>query len=221
MGKDSSCLDAYIYAGIAEHKLGNPVQAVFWFSQYPAIEKNVPPEVVEAYGISLTETKDYAEARYILNEGIKRWPEYHWLYMRLGIAEAALGNHAAAVSALRISHEYAPEDGYVLYLIIASLVELGRYEEASSFADHISLKSNTDSWVLWARWRAYTGAGMDQKGSELLLDLSEILPELHPFYQYLYVDVNPGKVRRLLEELDGTVQQVFPEVYMLLDRSEK
>ena len=218
---NASCSESCVYAGIAAHKSGNHADAVSWFRKYPAIATNAPPEVVEAYGISLTETKEYAEAVRVLKEGIETWPDYHWLYMRLGIAEAVLGNHDAALSELRISYEHAPDNGYLVYLMIESLVELGQYEEAASLAEKPVLKSETDTWILWARWRAFTGAGKDGAGEAVFTQLVELMPELQPFYQYLYVDAHPEKVRELINAIEGGAEQVFPETYMLLERMEQ
>lgn len=216
-----SCPESCLYKGIGLHNSGDHENAVFWFCQYPDLTKNGPPEVVEAYGISLTETEAYSEAVRVLSEGIERWPDYYWLYMRLGIAEAALGNHEAALSALRITYGHAPENTYLLYLMIESLVELGQYEEASLLASQPVIASGTEIWILWARWRAFTGANKDSEGQEVFRRITESMTELQPLYQCAYVEVRPEKVRQLLEEMVATGKQAFPEVYMLLDRLER
>ena len=212
------CPESFIYKGIAAYKKEEYQQAVAWFGQYEELALKTPPEIIEAYAISLTESEDYTKAVDLLKSGIEKHPAYYWLYMRLGIAEAALGNHQDAVAALRISHEHAPENAYILYLMIESLVTLKEYNEAAVLALDPAIIPETDTWVLWARWRALTGAEQDQPAQEIFKQLTATLPMLQPFYQNAYIETDTDKLRELIHALEQKTQPVFPEVYMLLER---
>ena len=215
------CTYGYAYKGLAQHRYENHEQAALFFQRYYESEANAPPEIAEAYGISLSETGAYAAAVDVLESGIEAWPDYHWLRMRLGIALAALDRHEEAVAALRVSYQHAPENSYIVYLLMESLVALGRYEEAVALAEHPAIAAGMEPWVLLARWRAYTGAGMDVEGARLLARLAEQQAEAGVFYQHLYDAPEPVKARALFEALEEQGEAVYPEVYMLLERLEQ
>lgn len=213
------CRESCIYRGIAAYKKEAYREAASFFSRYENLASTTPPEIIEAYAIALTETEQYEQAADLLQTGIELHPAYKWLYMRLGIVKAALGDHNAAVPALRVALDHAPDNAYILYLLINSLVALKGYEEAALLANNPVLLAEQDSWVLWARWRAFTGAGQDDAGRNVFEKLATIMPELHPFYQSYYVEANPARIRELIDQLDDEdAQQIFPEAFMLLDR---
>lgn len=214
----ATCTESFVYQGIAAYKKGMHKEAVFFFEQYPNLLQTAPPEIIECFAVSLTETKEYNRAASILAEGIEKWPSYHWLYMRMGIAEAALGNHETALKALRISHKMAPDNGYIIYLMIESLLALKEYGEASELSALPAIVSGKDSWVLWARWRAFTGAGKDNEAQSVFQQLASNDKELQPIFQHLYIDKDTGKVNELLNSLSINDDAVFPEVYMLMER---
>jgi tetratricopeptide (TPR) repeat protein len=128
------CRESCIYKGIAAYKNEAYQEAASFFSRYENLVSTTPPEIIEAYGTALTETEQYEQAADLLQTGIELHPAYKWLYMRLGIAEAALGNHNAAVSALRVALVHSQDNAYILYLLINSLVALKEYEEAAFLA---------------------------------------------------------------------------------------
>lgn len=136
----------------------------------------------------------------------------------MGIAEAALGNHETALKALRISHKMAPDNGYIIYLMIESLLALKEYGEASELSALPAIVSGKDSWVLWARWRAFTGAGKDNEAQSVFQQLASNDKELQPIFQHLYIDKDTGKVNELIDGLGINDDAIFPEVYMLLKR---
>jgi len=221
MEKSPLCYEAFLYRGIAAHRSDRHDDAVQWFDSCPSVEIIDSPEIIEAYGISLTETGRYDSALDILQAGIEKFPDYYWLHMRMGIALAALDRHNEAVEALRVSHAEAPDNAYIIYLLMESLVALQRYEEAARFARHPAIVPSQDPWVWVMCWRAFTGAGMDTEGAVLLARLAEADPAFKPFYRYFYEEPSPEMIRKLLESAPETDATAYPEVQLLLKRMEE
>ncbi len=214
------CMFGYACLGLAEHMAEEHETAIPWFEQAYAQGAIPPPEVIEAYGISLLETGNANKARTILEEGTILWPEHPWLKIRLTTAYAALNNHADAAALLREIRQTLPHDAYVAYLLLSSLLELGAYAEAKSLAALPELAASNDIWVWAARWRAFAGAGDDNEAAILLKKISNSHQELQPLYNYLYATPNHRLAFDELLRLENDDTPIVPELYMTLERIE-
>jgi len=193
------CAESYLFLGFAMHRREAHAEAVPYFQKAFALNPKVSPESAEAYGTSLADTGASEAAIQVFKEAAEVWPEFNWLYMRLGIVYADMGRHAEAVEAYRRALAPLQDDFYITYLLLQSLLALQRYEEALPFARLQVLVGRREIWVQLVRWRAFVGAGRHDEAEEALKLLAAIAPDFEELYDILYRHSDRDKANALLE----------------------
>lgn len=212
------CPEGFAYMGLALHKEEKHQEAVSYFDRALAMGMSFPPELSEAYGISLAATGSYDQAINAFKRALDNFPEYHWLYMRLGNAYADVGNHVEAVIAYKKALEYDSNDFYLNYLLLVSLLALQHYEEALPFAKHLTIVNRNEPWVLLARWRAFCGTGDDLNASLALRQLTKNHPEFTELYDALYGNPSLVAAEKLLFQARSENSVVTPELELVVKR---
>ncbi len=193
------CPEGHVFLGLAGYQRGTYPEAVEHFRQAHELNPRIAPESAEAYGISLTETGAYEEAVSLFREALEFWPDFNWLHMRLGIVYAEMGRHVEAVEELRRALAPVPDDFYITYLLMQSLLALQKYDQALPLAQLPAIVERRELWVHLARWRVFVGAGLHEEAEKALKLFVSIAPDFEELYTTLYRSPDPRAAQRLLE----------------------
>ena len=193
------CAESHLFMGLALYHRESHLEAVPYFEQGYRLNPKISPEIAEAYGISLAATGAFERAIQVFRDALETWPDFNWLQMRLGIVYADMGRHTEAVEAFRLALIPVPDDFYITYLLMQSLLALRQYDQALPLAQRPVLIERKEPWVHLARWRVFVGAGSHGEAEQALKVLAGVAPDFEGLYDTLYRRPNLEQAKKLLE----------------------
>ena len=192
-------VEGHAFVGLALHRREAHREAVSSFQKAYLLRPHIMPEVSEAYAISLAAEGDYTTALEVLQKALEDWPQFHWFYLRLGTIYAEMGRHSDAITAYDRALEHLPNDFFIHFKRVESLLAMEHYEDALTSVRLPTLVDRPEPWIHLARWRALAGAGQHLEAKAALEKAASLNNDFAVLYEPLYGHPDPAAARLLLQ----------------------